>query len=122
MEDTSSHTPFLSKKQQKRARGQAKQQRRQERARKKRVQRRQQQAQVNVALRTIGATLEKGGKQVIAHGRRVYVANWCCQQYHFSKLGEISRWAKQMRSPQPVDWAEREIERFIAQAQREFSE
>ena len=123
MEEPSSPTPPLSKKQQdKRARAEAKQQKRQERARKKRLQRGQQRAHMHEALRKIGATLEKGGKQKVASGRRTYTVNWRGRQYHFDTPSDISRWAKQMQNPPPIDYAELEIERLIEQAWREMSE
>jgi hypothetical protein len=109
MEEPSSSPPPLSSKQQKkRAHSAAKQQKRQEQARKKRQQRGQQRARMNEALRKIGAQLEKGGKQKIASGRRAYTVQWRGQHYHFDALKEISRWAKQMQNPPPLDYAEHE--------------
>lgn len=123
MEEPSSSPPPLSSKQQKkRAHSAAKQQKRQEQARKKRQQRGQQRARMNEALRKIGAQLEKGGKQKIASGRRAYTVQWRGQHYHFDALKEISRWAKQMQNPPPLDYAELEIHRLIEQAWREISE
>ena len=122
-EEPSSSLPPRSKKQQeKHTCAEVKQQKRQERAHKKRLQRGQQRAHMHEALRKIGATLEKGGKQKGASGRRAYSVNWRSQQYHFDALGDISRWAKQMQNPSPLDYAEREIDRLIEQAWRELSE
>ena len=123
MEEPSSSTPQRSKKQQeKRARAEAKQQKRQERARKKRLQRGQQRAHMHEALHKIGAKLEKGGKHKGASGRRAYTVNWRGQKYHFNALGDISRRAKQMQNPPPLDYAELEIDRLIEQAWREMRE
>jgi hypothetical protein len=123
MEEPSSSTPPLSKKQQEKCtRAEAKQQKRQERARKKRLQLGQQRAHMHEALRKIGAKLEKGGKQKGTSGRRAYIVNWRGRQYHFDALGDISRWAKQMQNPPPLDYAELEINRLIEQAWQEMSE